>query len=284
MDVVELLQWPGKSASGSGDQEHPAVYHMLDVAAVAERLIKNFGFTTQQRDALVFLIALHDLGKMNEAFRNMLRQDAAGGPYRHWEVSEILLHEHDDLLANVLGGKPRRREILYAAVAGHHGRPSQVQLGHGNGPKNVALKNAGTGVAAARAVIAAFASLWPNASLEGFSLEETQRLSWWLSGLCTTADWIGSNTQWFAVQPAPMPLRNYLAQARTQAALAVDQAGLYPSAIRPVPLFDFDLRPMQKACADAPLPEGPMCSGFAARPSRRYWSECLTYFRFLFAC
>ncbi|MFU8864913.1 MAG: CRISPR-associated helicase Cas3' [Rhodobacterales bacterium] len=258
MDVVELLRWPGKSASEIGGQEHPAVYHMLDVAAVAEQLVRPFGFTVQQRDALVFLIALHDLGKINEAFRRMLREQSSGGPYRHWEVSEILLHEHDDLLANVLGGKPRRREILYAAVAGHHGRPSQVQLVHGYGPKNVALKNAGTGVGAARAVIAAFAPLWPDASLEGFSLEEAQRLSWWLSGLCTTADWIGSNTQWFAANPAQMPIRDYLAQARMQAALAVEQAGLHPSSIRSPPLFDFALRPVQKACADVALPEGPM--------------------------
>lgn len=258
MDVIELLQWPGKSASEIGGQEHPAVYHMLDVAAVAERLVKPFGFTTQQRNALIFLIALHDLGKINEAFCRMLRQEAAGGPYRHWEVSEILLQEHDDLLADFLGSKPRRREAFYAAVAGHHGRPSHLQLGHGYGPKDIALKNAGSGIAAARAVIAAFASLWPDASLEGFSLQDAQRLSWWLSGLCTTADWIGSNTQWFAANPAPMPLRDYLAQARTQAALAVDQAGLHPSAIRSVPLFDFPLRPMQKACADVALPEGPM--------------------------
>lgn len=258
IDVASLLMWPGKSAPETGGAEHPAVYHMLDVAAVAEQLITPFGIAAPQRDALVFLIALHDLGKVNEAFRRMLRKEATGGPYRHWEVTEIFMRKHDDLLAGFLGGKPRRREIFYAAVAGHHGRPPNLQLSQAYGPKDNALKNAGAGVVVSRAVIAAFASLWPIASLDGVTLEEAQRLSWWLSGLCTTADWIGSDTQWFAADPTPMPLGEYLAQARVRAALAVGEAGLDTSPRRPGTLFDFPLRPMQRACVDIPLPEGPM--------------------------
>lgn len=259
MDIDDLLQWPGKSAHVAGGAEHPAVYHMLDVAAVAEELIGPFGFAPPQRDALVFLIALHDLGKINDAFRRMLRQGVSGGPYRHWEVSELLLRYHDDLLARSLKSKPRRREIFYAAVAGHHGRPPHLPLSQAYGPKDDALKNAGAGVAAAREVIAAFAALWPDGSLDAFSLEDAHRLSWWLSGLCTSADWIGSNTQWFAPNPTPMALLGeYLAQARQRAACAVAEAGIDPRPVRPSKLFDFPLRPMQRACAEIPLPDGAM--------------------------
>ncbi|MBQ2260143.1 MAG: CRISPR-associated helicase Cas3' [Loktanella sp.] len=230
---------------------------MLDVAAVAEKLIIPFGLPRPLRDALVFLIALHDLGKINEAFRRMLRQEAAGGPYRHWEVTEVLLHKHDDLLFTILGSKPRRRAIFYAAVAGHHGRPPHLQLTQGYAPAD-ALKKAGKGVAASCAVIEAFEALWPAASLDGICLEEAQRMSWWLSGLCTTADWLGSNTDWFAATPSPMSLADYLAQARTNAARAVDEAGLGGSRLRQTDLFDFKLRAMQQASSDIALPDGPM--------------------------
>lgn len=254
-DVQSLLMWPGKSAATTGGDEHPAVYHMLDVAAVAEQLIAPFGFAAPQRDALILLIALHDLGKINETFRKMLRENGAVGPYRHWEVSEILLMHYDALLANSLQSQPRRREVFYAAVAGHHGRPPHL---NDDGRKNDALKKAGTGVDAARAVIVAFAALWPHASLEGFTLADAQKLSWWLSGLCTTADWIGSNQQWFEANSRPMPLADYLAQTRLKAVRAVAMAGLDPRPLVPSRLFHFDLRPMQKACADISLPEGPM--------------------------
>ncbi|MFT3688416.1 HD domain-containing protein [Paenirhodobacter sp.] len=38
-----LLHWPGKSGRGGGP-EHPALYHMLDVAAVVERLLRDSPF------------------------------------------------------------------------------------------------------------------------------------------------------------------------------------------------------------------------------------------------
>ncbi len=52
---MEIRAWPGKSAPDGG-HEHPAVFHMLDVVAVAE-----------------ILLALHDLGKIGEMFREGIR-------------------------------------------------------------------------------------------------------------------------------------------------------------------------------------------------------------------
>jgi hypothetical protein len=48
------------------------VLHMLDVAAVAERLIAPFQFEPALRGALVLLVALHDLGKISDSFRAMI--------------------------------------------------------------------------------------------------------------------------------------------------------------------------------------------------------------------
>lgn len=259
----ELLNWPGKSAAAPGAIEHPALYHMLDVAAVAERLIKPFAVSESLRDALVFLIALHDLGKINEAFRHMLRGKVVGSTYRHWEVTEVLLHHHDAILSARLGSSWRPREVLYAAVAGHHGHPPKQAItaptfGRARfGPKEKMLEISGSGVGDAGEVIRQFADLWPAASLEGVELGSAQRLGWWLAGLCTTADWIGSNTDWFTAQLPELSLHDYLVNARCKARLAVAETGLTGAVVKDQHLFDFALRPMQKACAVVPLPEGP---------------------------
>src|SRR5690606_34582106 len=122
-NMTELFQWPGKSPAEPGALEHPAIYHMLDVAAVAELLIAPFAFPNPLRYASVLLIALHDLGKINAGFRRMIRVEVAGSTYRHWEVTEVLLHHYDAFLGSRLGSDRWSREALYAAVAGHHGRP-----------------------------------------------------------------------------------------------------------------------------------------------------------------
>ena len=75
-----IARWPGKSPIVDGGPAHPAVYHMLDVAAVAEQLLAPFALPAQQRDALVLLVALHDIGKVGNEFRMMLQTGAAAEP------------------------------------------------------------------------------------------------------------------------------------------------------------------------------------------------------------
>ncbi|WP_444455327.1 CRISPR-associated helicase Cas3' [Rhodobacter capsulatus] len=259
---MRVLDWPGKSPVSDGLPAHPAVYHMLDVAAVVEQLIVPHGFAPPLREALVLLVALHDLGKLSDSFRAMLDGALAQGP-RHWELTEVLLHQNDACLAGRIGGDPDLRLQLYAAVAGHHGKPPSLALGTLPKPPRIrdylsALRHVGSGADPAAEVIAAFCDLWPRASLEGLDLAEAVRLSWWLPGLCACADWIGSNTRWFSAQAPGPGLAEYLTQARRVAAIAVAEAGLGGSTPQTGPLFDFALRPMQAACADLSLPDGPM--------------------------
>lgn len=103
--ATRVTGWPGKSPDDRGIA-HPALYHMLDVAAVAERLIAAEPFTAAMRDALVMLTALHDLGKISDSFRAMLTTGARQYA-RHWEMTEVLLYHHDGLLADLLGGTGR---------------------------------------------------------------------------------------------------------------------------------------------------------------------------------
>lgn len=256
-----MFEWPGKSALIGGGVRHPAVFHMVDVAAVAERLLLPFHLEPRLRDALVLLAALHDLGKISDSFRAMIE---IGTPqtFRHWELTEALLFAHDARLAARIGGSWRQRQALYASVAGHHGQPSGRGLGQPDQPERDmrnALAAIGSGLQPAAEVIDAFCGLWPEASLTPLAPGTvTTALSWWLPGLCAAADWIGSNPLWFPPEAGHPDLPDYLRRARTIAERAVHEAGLAGSTVRPGPLFDFALRPMQAACAGIALPDGPM--------------------------
>jgi CRISPR-associated endonuclease/helicase Cas3 len=237
---------------------------MLDVAAVAERLLVPFRFAQRLRDALVLLVALHDLGKISDSFRAMIE---TGSPqrFKHWHLTEALLFAHDATLAARVGGEWRQRQALYASVAGHHGQPSDLDLGGQPGLParhqglRATLATVGTGLQPAAEVIEAFCDLWPEASLAALaSGEATTALSWWLPGFCAAADWVGSNTLWFPPEGGRLDLSDYLQRARGFAERAVSEAGLAGSAVRDGPIFDFALRAMQGACADISLPDGPM--------------------------
>lgn len=115
-----LLSWPGKSADAAGI-EAPAVLHMLDVAAVAEVLAVRLPVSL--RPLFVLFAALHDPGKINAAFRAMLRDGVPQDNGRHWEVRETLLAHHDNLLAARLGSSVHVRAQVYDACAEHLGQP-----------------------------------------------------------------------------------------------------------------------------------------------------------------
>lgn len=253
-----LTNWPGKSAPEPGGCEHPAVYHMLDVAAAAEGLIAGAGFEPGLRDALVLLTALHDLGKIGRRFRAMLREGRPQGNQRHWQVTEALLQHHRDLLETRLGGAPEVLDCLFAAVSGHHGRPPEADEALLQDWTRMVLSAGADAVEDSRAVMAAFADLWPDASLAGVTPERARALSWWLAGFVSTADWVGSNLLWFPpVGPGPDPA-GYLPLARVRAAAALPQTGILPPTVSGERPFDFpELRPMQRAAQEIELPEGP---------------------------
>ncbi|MDE7548352.1 CRISPR-associated helicase Cas3' [Acetobacter fabarum] len=260
---MQWTVWPGKCPITPDGPAHPAAFHMLDVAGVAERLIAPFNMAPPLRDALVMLVGLHDIGKISESFRAMLREGVAQPGFRHWELSEVLFYVEDARLAARLGGTPYVRKMLYAAVAGHHGCPSGHMLGalppEARLPRELvrALKCVGEGREPAAKLIDAFCDLWPEASLDGVSVAEVAPLSWWLAGFCTAADWVGSNPHWFQPWTEVCSLAAYLERIRPIAARAVAVAGIAGTAAREGALFDFALRPMQAACSTIALPAGP---------------------------
>ena len=253
--------WPGKSGPSG---EHPAIWHMLDAGACAERLIAGHrAFATLSSDqhrAFVVLVALHDVGKISATFRSVLRHRHPGA-YRHWKLSDVLLTGTlDPVLARAFGGDAHARGELYAAVSGHHGGPERS-----NDRREIARRKTAIGAAAeeaARNWTSLLLELLPGGSLEGLDQRAARRLSWALSGLTVAADWVASNTQWFPPASPDLSPAEYLNCARAQAAHAVGQAGLDATpltvakdarSLTGLP----ELRPMQTAAAAAELPDGP---------------------------
>ena len=259
MTQEQISAWPGKSIDG---RTHPALWHMLDVGAVATRLIARRSLTGCHAgdQAAAFLVVLHDLGKFSSSFRTMLLGQPYSG-FRHWQHSYRLLRDHDGSLADVIGATPGVRRTLYAAVAGHHGGPPEHL-------DNRKYKDQATqiGTEASRIAgeaIEAVSSLFPGASLDGMSESEARRLSWALSGLTVQADWIGSNSEWFGPQDAGTPIASYWNQALARAKIAIFTAGLHrarplPEGARKVLPETVALRPMQEAVAEIGLPDGPV--------------------------
>ncbi|MEO0524324.1 MAG: CRISPR-associated helicase Cas3' [Pseudomonadota bacterium] len=249
--------WPGKIIDGAF---HPALWHMFDVGAVAQRLIEFEPVTGDRAhdQALAMLIMLHDLGKFSEAFRNQITGASARSEY-HTQLGFELLAIHDDRLAAAIGGTSGVRRELTAAVAGHHGGPPEVDGGQGHSTPRWRDAIGPDATEAAGQVIDLVADLFPAASLDGLSPQQAAALSWKLSGLTIQADWTGSNQDWFPAEAPEIPVKDYWEATRAKARVAIAAAGLNQA--RPSvdgQILDRSLRPMQAAVQDADLPEGPV--------------------------
>lgn len=254
--VLEIAQsWPGKSRPSV----HPALWHMLDVGAVAQKLLKQqpvLGETGDQ--ALAALIALHDLGKISTSFRAML-QDGHPQKWRHWQHTGDHLWRMDDLLADHLGGDQDTRRILVAAIAGHHGGPRPTETADRMAQQRREIgENA---CADAETALNMVLSLFPKADLPRLSFPEIKALSWQVNGLTVQSDWIGSNPNWFPPAPPDLSLHDYWARACAQANKALGLAQVTPTAISNGSaqklLQGYSARPLQQAALDQPLPNGP---------------------------
>ena len=253
--------WPGKSDAEG--RTHAALWHMLDVAAAAQKLILQgplAALPAPCRNAILFLIALHDCGKISNEFRDQIEKGKIPTDHsRHWRLSDVILRLNDALVARHLGGDPVPREILYAAVSGHHGRPPLREGRRGLHYQKQAIGS--EALADTAALIEALAPIFTPASLDGVTEAEARRLSWLVSGLTVEADWIGSNSEWFPFTKPDLELNHYWTKAQRQAVEALACAGLRQSRpsseLLPEALVGGALRPMQAAVAGVALPAGP---------------------------
>ncbi len=264
------LYWgKARPVEDSKAQFHLLPYHCLDVAAVASAYLgaahglrqwfaKTLGVTSEQ-DLVAwvsFWLCLHDLGKFAEAFQGQrpdlfehLRGRSPRKSYteRHDTLGRVAwtkLLEQAAIDESWMG--PQTEDHLQGlnawvrAVTGHHGQPPKsdvIYFGH--------HFDETTDSAAIEAFVQAVKELLLgdmqpllSTTLDADDFcEASERLSWWIAGLSVLADWIGSNTNYFAYcdqPPADGRLDAYWRSAKLRAARALAATGVLPT---PAPAY-----------------------------------------------
>jgi CRISPR-associated endonuclease/helicase Cas3 len=231
----------GKTNAG---QYHRLLYHNLDATACAIRLIERSDRLAKalmeplkiDRINLANLVGwatlLHDLGKLSPTFQYQspetstiahslgVSRIAQSYDVRHDSLGWALWQDCSASMRLDVAVLDSMDSVMRCAT-GHHGKP----------PSNV--KN-GTRVSTSR-------YFGPDDVLAGRELIEwslvrfkptfpaksaIDRASWWIAGVITLADWMGSNTEWFPFKQSEIPVEDYLQCALTNADIAIDVSGV----------------------------------------------------------
>lgn len=286
-NIPEYLNFWGKARSEQEMQVsmHPVAYHCLDVAAVAEqlqhlrhqeinRICKKFDIQHKEFITLnSFLIALHDIGKFSRTFQGLVAEQwpqnlgdqvILDPNTSHWQLSyELLLNStiNEKLNQAINPASETGLNYLLAAVSGHHGRPPANPAGINLNRRQIC--------SICKTQAEAFLDDWlahlpPPRQCSWLTEETARELSFWLSGLTNTADWIGSNQRIFKFVKNDISLAEYwkvFAQPQAKEAIAI--TGLSPAT--PVKgaslktIFNIEApRPMQAELEALVLPDGPV--------------------------
>ncbi|MEM7776894.1 MAG: CRISPR-associated helicase Cas3' [Pseudomonadota bacterium] len=281
--------WGKASGARAGEPAwHPLAYHNLDVAAVADRLLACDPLRLARiaacldtepdnaRRFVVALIAMHDVGKFSPYFQAKSEEtwpETLGQldmSFRHppvglrHDADGFALADHLSLLnlmapatANWSWGDIRD---IWAAVAGHHGKPVSE-----DDAKLDAFEERPLCLAAAREFCRDVRALSdPLTPIARPNLQSLAVLTWHIASVTVVADWIGSNRAWFPYQVPKLPVAHYWAAIRTNARDAVAHANVIaatPHSVatpqRLLPEIADRLSPLQQLVADIDLPDGP---------------------------
>ncbi len=179
--------------------------------AIAEKhpaLIARLGLGSSEIGALA---ALHDLGKISPGFQrkceswleeNGLSLIAKNGC---WDtVMEAnhgrITHSSLQSFLNEKGVEAESAKFISAAIGGHHGRINQPNDRGYKPPGQMNESPSGIDWASARNEAAK--KIWEHFGSQGALLEldsESPAL-WWLAGITTVSDWIGSNEDFFPTE------------------------------------------------------------------------------------
>ena len=270
---------------------HPLVYHCLDVSAVTKVLIESrpawlnhlCRCTGMPPDKLttwiLFLLAIHDIGKFSDGFqwqrsdlaaKLQARDSASPQGERHDTMGYLLCTAH------LLGwlGKNNQDHLLdlldpwLVAVTGHHGRPPNI-----DGNRTLILRNGFPSITTvltnARTFVDGMARLflrggWPLPEPVDGLAELFWSASWPLAGIAVVSDWLGSNTRWFPYCKPNWDLDTYwneraLPQARRAVAasgLATPDVAAFGGVARLFPQISHPT-PLQEWSSSTPLSGGP---------------------------
>jgi CRISPR-associated endonuclease/helicase Cas3 len=277
-----LLQFWGKTPKPGDPPEryHPAIYHMLDVAFVAEALLRDgaprlrrallHAWRGCDEDSLIawlpFLIATHDLGKIAAAFQGQAKREdtlqqrnrlidagvqfAAGTvELYHAEISAVWLHDY--LIRREPATSERLMWVLRDAMGGHHGRFTQARMHDIRKRLLVSERSEGRWPAWRNTTYMLLReTLAPASELASLGTPRDLRpATAALTGFIVWCDWMGSNERDFPASPE-LSIDQYLIEGRARATAALNLHQL--RANRPSPsytsfgtLFPKPPRPLQ---------------------------------------
>jgi len=271
---------------------HPLLAHSADVASVLELLLRppspflrplqraaGTPLSNSHRRQLVYLAALHDLGKTNHGFQEKLREK----PTKRWPrtghvkvvVESAQLTTIPRIFREIFKPMPgpieTQMDQFYTHIC-HHGRPWQVAPGRAPDHLEVLWQ---ADRASGRDPVLGIRGLIAQArEWSGLRPREHDKLPWTsafshlMAGMITLADWIGSTEEWFPFEPgAEEDPERYWSTAKARAENACRQLGLLvpPEVVNkqgpellnqlfPRLFSRYDPTPLQKTLATVDLP------------------------------
>ena len=273
---------------------HLLPYHCLDVAAVGNALLdaKPTLLTDisqkltlppiQCRSWLLFFLAFHDIGKFSTSFQNLnpilfkqLQQRESNKQYttRHDSLGYFCW---DKCLRKKLSKRflpedqsKKRRQLeswlsLWAKWStGHHGMPPKEDC------RELLTDFTSVDLGAVESFVSQLISLY-NLEIRCDELCDSsakvhiKQLSWYMAGLVTLCDWIGSNVEYFPPVSKVAPLEEYWASTRKRAEKAVRAVGIIPAIVAPsnsfhslFPEYAASATPLQAYCNQVQIPQEP---------------------------
>ncbi len=220
---------------------HHLCLHSLDVAGTLQALLNSDTQLQQKvqqaspmpyeptRQLLIFLAAIHDLGKFSTSFQNLAPELATKLNIRptfkkvHHTVLGLMFWKYHKLHERIGFSNKQALKPLVTAAMCHHGLPESVSRTnevnrHFNGTTEDAL---------------VFVDQARDHFLTGpipddLRDESFRKLSWLAAGLFILADWVGSNELWFEPDPSWTSVAHYFPKALEKASRALKESHLLP--------------------------------------------------------
>ena len=239
---------------------HLLEHHLADVGAcfeallaqpnIRQRLARSGGMDSLDHATaarLALFAALHDIGKVNAGFQTGIWRDEdfpagqrrPGRAGHYHELAPVMLGENTGTTDKFFGSldwwwdaaeswddcEGETVCALFIAALSHHGQPLQLEGGLNH---NLRLWSSIGELDPFEQLrhIGELARRWFPAAWEsgGNPLPSKPEFQHHFLGLCTLADWIGSNEEWFPF--CDEPCDHYMERAREQARRAVKDIGL----------------------------------------------------------
>lgn len=277
---LRLLRLWGKTTKNP-DLFHPALYHMFDVAHIAQQLLSPRASSRWRRvlaaalnaeaetlsEWLPYLIALHDIGKISVPFQVLNDRQRQRLKAEGFDLGKVTQAEGRKLHHSIVGrlvlpdevvAWPKNLAVAFSEmVSGHHGVFQREDSTHERDFKGMRETDEwGQLRQRAKQILASYlCQQWPD-PLPNPSNQSTAMMA--LNGFCILCDWLGSDEAYFT--PAPLtPLPEYILKSRQQAYKRVRDAGFFQKAVSTAPtqfaaLFPDipQARPLQTAIDDIP--------------------------------